>query len=86
MKWKIFTLSLLLVAAPSAHAYLDPGSGSAILQGIIGALAAIGITLKLYWHRILRFLGIRKASNLQEDHETTKAPSTDTSQPDSSRD
>ncbi|MDT8450894.1 MAG: hypothetical protein RQ847_12065 [Wenzhouxiangellaceae bacterium] len=86
MKWKIFALSLLLVAAPSAHAYLDPGSGSAILQGIIGALAAIGITLKLYWHRILRFLGIRKASNLQEDDETAKAPSTDTSQPGSSRD
>lgn len=86
MKWKIFTLSLLLVAAPSAHAYLDPGSGSAILQGVIGALAAIGITLKLYWHRILRFLGIRKASNFEQDDQTTKAAAADASQPDSSRD
>lgn len=43
-----------------ALAYLDPGTGSALLQGIIGGLAAIGVVLKLYWHRVLRILGIRK--------------------------
>ena len=80
MKWKFFTILLLLVAAPSAHAYLDPGSGSAILQGIIGALAAIGITLKLYWHRVLRFLGIRKASNIKEDERSSSAAHADDSQ------
>lgn len=43
-----------------AHAYLDPGTGSALLQGVLAALAAIAIIAKLYWHRLLRFLGIRK--------------------------
>lgn len=85
MKWKLFTVSLLVIFAPSAHAYLDPGSGSAILQGIIGALAAIGITLKLYWHRVLRFLGIRKASNLKEDEQSTDAAHADDPQSDSTR-
>ena len=41
-------------------AYLDPGSGSMILQIIAGGLAAVAVTAKLYWSRILRFLRIRK--------------------------
>ena len=41
-------------------AYLDPGSGSMILQIIAGGLAAVAVTAKLYWDRILRFLRIRK--------------------------
>lgn len=35
-----------------AYAYLDPGSGSAVIQVIIGAIAGIGITLKIYWYKI----------------------------------
>lgn len=34
-----------------AAAYLDPGTGSLIIQGIVGALAAAAVTLKLYWHK-----------------------------------
>jgi hypothetical protein len=41
-------------------AYLDPGSGSMILQIIAGGLAAVAVTAKLYWNRILKFLRIRK--------------------------
>ncbi len=41
-------------------AYLDPGSGSMILQIIAGGAAAVAVTAKLYWNRILKFLRIRK--------------------------
>jgi len=52
---------LCLVFVPiNAFAYLDPGTGSAMLQGILGALAAIAMVMKLYWHRLLRMLGLRK--------------------------
>ncbi|HSH27419.1 MAG TPA: hypothetical protein VK972_06595 [Wenzhouxiangella sp.] len=57
---QVFALIALILVMPDAHAYLDPGSGSAILQGVLGALAAIALTLKLYWHRLLRLLGLRK--------------------------
>lgn len=57
----------LLVSAGNAHAYLDPGTGSAILQGILGALAAIAVALKLYWHRFLRLIGLRKKVEQTED-------------------
>jgi len=52
--------AIIALAPTSAHAYLDPGTGSALVQGLIAAIAAIGITLKLYWHRVLVFLGIRE--------------------------
>ncbi len=41
-------------------AYLDPGSGGMILAAITGGLAAIGVTVRLYWGKFLRFLRIRK--------------------------
>jgi hypothetical protein len=41
-------------------AYLDPGSGSMILQIIAGGLAAVAVTAKLYWNRLLKFLRIKK--------------------------
>ena len=41
-------------------AYLDPGSGSMILQIIAGGVAAVAVTARLYWDRILKFLQIRK--------------------------
>ena len=50
-------------------AYLDPGSGSMILQIIAGGLAAVAVTAKLYWNRILKFLRIRK-----DEPETARSP------------
>jgi hypothetical protein len=69
-------LAVLLLFPMSAHAYLDPGAGSALIQGILGAVAAIGVALKLYWHRILKCLGLRKpkddvgAKASQDEQET----------------
>lgn len=49
-----------------AYAYLDPGTGSALIQGLIAAIAAIGVTLKLYWHRLVSFFGRNVESVEQE--------------------
>ena len=42
-------------------AYLDPGSGSMLLQIILGGVAAVGVTARLTWRRVLRALRIRKS-------------------------
>ena len=44
----------------SMFAYLDPGSASMILQMLVGGLAAVAVSLKLFWRRILKFLRIRR--------------------------
>ena len=33
-------------------AYLDPGTGSMLLQILLGGFAAVGVIGKLYWHRL----------------------------------
>jgi hypothetical protein len=32
--------------------YLDAGTGSMLLQILVGGVAAVGVTAKLYWRRI----------------------------------
>lgn len=61
-------LALLVLATPS-HAYLDPGTGSMILQGVIAAVAAASFTLKMYWYRIRGFFSREKAVVQAEDQE-----------------
>jgi hypothetical protein len=53
LRWTCF-LPLVLVALYEAplHAYIDPGTGSMVLQGIIAAVAATAVTLRMSWSRI----------------------------------
>ena len=55
------TLFLISTSLP-AYGYIDPGTGSLIIQGVIGAIAAIGVTLKLYWHKLKLFF-VRRGDN-----------------------
>ena len=64
----LVALLWLAILPINAFAYLDPGTGSAMLQGILGAVAAIAMVLKLYWHRLLRLLGLRKDTVKKEQH------------------
>ena len=45
---------LFLLTVP-AHAYLDPGTGSIILQAILGFIAASIATLSFYWNKVKLF-------------------------------
>ena len=42
-----------------AYAYLDPGTGSIILQLLLGGMAGALVIVKLYWARVKAFF-IRK--------------------------
>ena len=35
-----------------AMAYIDPGSGSAIMSAIIGLFVATGLVIKTYWYKL----------------------------------
>jgi len=53
----------LFIIVSTAHAYLDPGTGSIILQGLIAALAAGVVFIKMSWYKLLILLGIKKKDN-----------------------
>jgi hypothetical protein len=44
----------------SVLAYLDAGSASLFVQLVLGGFAALAVTAKLYWRRLLVFLHLRK--------------------------
>ena len=45
-------LVCLLAFEEPVLAYLDPGSGSMLLQVLLGGFAAVGVIARLYWHRL----------------------------------
>lgn len=70
-------LGLFLLSPPS-HAYLDPGTGSMIIQGLIAAIAAASIAGKMYWHRFMVFLGKREDTGTADnDLENSEPPKSD---------
>ena len=45
-------LSLILIYSINAHAYIDPGSGSALITAILGFFAAIIYSFKKYFYNL----------------------------------
>lgn len=60
---------LLLTTPGQAHAYIDPGVASIILQSLVAIIATVSATVGLFWHRIKTFFKIGGA-----DSEPSKKP------------
>lgn len=48
----VFVVAVLVALERPAAAYLDPGTGSMLLQALLGGVAAVGVIAKLYWRRV----------------------------------
>lgn len=48
-------ICVLFLTARQARAYVDPGTGSYILQLILAGMVGAAFTLKLFWRRIKLF-------------------------------
>ena len=45
----LYLLTIFFLTTSSAYAYLDPGTGSIIIQALLGILAAGVATVSIYW-------------------------------------
>lgn len=63
-----FFFGIASLAQP-AFAYLDPGTGSIILQGIIAGVAMAWLAMKGYYYKILGFFGKKEKKSILEDAE-----------------
>jgi hypothetical protein len=65
-------ISACTVFAAPAYAYLDPGTGSIILQSILASIAvAIGM-LRLYWYRLKAFFSGQSAKPDAQDSQESE--------------
>lgn len=67
MKNSLFLLPFLFWIN-SAHAYLDPGTGSLIIQSVIAGFTGILFVVKTYWYKIKAFF-CSSQKNILDDAE-----------------
>ncbi len=54
-----------------AYAYLDPGTGSIILQLLLGGVAGLAVVGKLYWQRVREFFGLSEKKTPEKSVQPT---------------
>jgi len=64
---KLWLLAAALVVVPDAHAYIDPGTGSVLIQGLIAVVVGGLFYLRTAWGRIKAFLFGRRPDPADED-------------------
>mgnify|MGYP001391211225 CR=1 FL=1 len=71
MSTKLISFFIIVVAMlpTKAFAYLDPGTGSIILQAILGFIAAAVASISIYWTKFKLFLKkiFKKKENLTDE-------------------
>lgn len=64
----ILALAAILVGLPgTALAYIDPGTGSFVIQGIIAAVIGAGVAVRMFWGRIKGALTGRRTAVDEDD-------------------
>lgn len=63
---RVAVVLLAMTFSAPAFAYLDPGSGSAIVSAIIGFFVAVGMAVKTYWYKIKSWFGKKDTAEQQD--------------------
>ena len=64
----LFSSFLYFLFLPTdAFAYLDPATGSVIIQSLIASLVAGGFVIKTYWFKISSLFSRKIKNNLEKD-------------------
>lgn len=72
-KLTVLIFVYLLTSVSNANAYIDPGTGSIILQAILAFIAGAAATVSLWWGNLKMFIKkIFKSS--KKDNETNLKP------------
>ena len=72
--YKLCLVTGSLLYCSSAFAYLDPGTGSLIVQGLIAGIAMASLTIKLYWYKLCAIFGKKKAKTVLDEANDSSDP------------
>lgn len=66
MRLNFIYLFLLLLFPSFAYAYIDPGSGSLIIQVVIAGIVSSIFALKIFWQKIKNFFTEKFSKKIDE--------------------
>jgi hypothetical protein len=66
----MFAIAIMLIPAP-AHAYLDPGAGSILLQSLLAAIAAVTAVFSVNFRRLKSLLRRRPKERNERSQKDT---------------
>ena len=66
LKFLFLIFSLIAYTSP-AYAYLEPGTGSMLVQGLIAGVAVVMSFLSIYWQKVKAFFGKKKINKSTAD-------------------
>jgi len=65
-KKTIFITAIIISLSMPVYAYLDPGTGSAIISVVIALIVTGGAIFKNYWRKLLGFVNKEKTDDIDE--------------------
>jgi len=48
---------------------MDPGTGSLLLQGLLGGIAGAAVFIRIYWHKLVSWFGFNKSSESESKND-----------------
>jgi hypothetical protein len=75
LKLPFFVAAAATVFSLPAHAYLDPGTGSILLQGLIAGIMTVTAVLGIFWQRVKAFFA--SVFHPNKPSETSSKPESD---------
>lgn len=67
LEYALITTVVFFLITRNSYAYIDPGSGSMIVQVIIAAILGTITALKIYWHKIKKIFSRNSDNKKTED-------------------
>jgi len=52
----LMSIFLVLIFVNQSYAYIDPGTGSMLVQAVLAAVAVASVSIGIFWRRIRSFL------------------------------
>ncbi len=64
----LYKFGVVIASAKAVFAYLDPGSGSLLIQLLIAVIVGVLATFRLWKSRVLRLFGMEEEKDQPEDN------------------
>jgi hypothetical protein len=73
LSFKSVSVFIILAMPSQAYAYLDPNSGSILLQVLLGGLAGVALSFRMFWENIKGFFSFGRRKEAEPETEDAAA-------------